>query len=53
MANYNSELLIDTNSLEGRYWPSSSALKIYHKCKGFVSFIWEPSDQRQRVNTPS
>jgi hypothetical protein len=32
---------VDVNSIEGRYLPSLSALKAYHKYKGCVSFTWE------------
>ena len=42
---------IDSNSSEGRYLSSSSALKVYYKCKGFVSFIWKLNGEG-RVETP-
>ena len=37
---------VHTNTIEGRYLPSSSALKAYNKYKICMSFIWEPNDQR-------
>jgi hypothetical protein len=36
---------IDSNSSVVRYLSSSRALKVYYKCKGCVSFLWELNDE--------
>ena len=41
---------VDSNILEGRYLPSSSALKSYHKYKSFVTFYCELNDHRWERN---
>lgn len=49
MASYNSVIAkeVYTNSLEGRYLPSSSVLKAYQKHKGFESFIGKLNDPKR------
>ena len=41
---------VDSNSSEGRYLPSSNALKAYYKYKSLLSFNWELNDDGMSRN---